>query len=205
MLARLAEREMSVSELAAPYAMSLAAVSKHIRSLERASLSLGLLGVGQGHALVYRWLAQAWPRGVLARGLRLAVLVYFLSFVFWEFFTPFNQLGEPLPLIALELTFWAVIALCEGLAIAAVMESRRAGYGGLGEGAGRRHQTRDKRQLCGGQRLQKARDRAQRKWRRLGNPCDGLRAVRRTGNREHVVASLFAGLPYPDPPRGGAS
>ncbi len=38
MLARLAAHEASVSELAAPYAMSLAAASKHVKALERAGL-----------------------------------------------------------------------------------------------------------------------------------------------------------------------
>jgi hypothetical protein len=41
-----------------------------------------------------------------------------MTFLFWEFFTPFNQLGEPLPLIAIELVFWATIALAEAFAIA---------------------------------------------------------------------------------------
>ena len=38
MLGRLARGEHTVSELAAPYRMSLAAVSKHIRTLEKAGL-----------------------------------------------------------------------------------------------------------------------------------------------------------------------
>lgn len=38
MLERLAKREQTVSELAAPYQMSLAAASKHIQTLERAGL-----------------------------------------------------------------------------------------------------------------------------------------------------------------------
>ncbi len=38
MLARLAKSEHTVGELAAPYRMSLAAASKHIRTLERARL-----------------------------------------------------------------------------------------------------------------------------------------------------------------------
>ncbi len=82
----------------------------------------GLMLFGIGHAFLYRWLSPHWPPGVLARGLRLAGLIFFLSFLFWEFFTPFNQFGEPLPLIALELSFWAVIALAEGLAIAGAIE-----------------------------------------------------------------------------------
>ena len=38
MLRRLAERERTVGELARPFAMSLAAASKHIKALERAGL-----------------------------------------------------------------------------------------------------------------------------------------------------------------------
>lgn len=38
MLRRLAERERTVGELAAPFKMSLAAASKHVRYLERAGL-----------------------------------------------------------------------------------------------------------------------------------------------------------------------
>ena len=79
------------------------------------------------YAFIYRWLAPAWPPGIPTKALRLAALVFLLSFVFWEFFTPFNPLGEPLALIALELTFWAAIALPEGFAIAAVMEAKRLG------------------------------------------------------------------------------
>ena len=67
-----------------------------------------------------------------ARAWRLAGLVFLLSFLFWEFFTPFNQLGEPLSLIALELTFWAAIALAEAYAIALVSELRPAARRQLG-------------------------------------------------------------------------
>lgn len=81
---------------------------------------LVLLSVGR--AFVFRWLAPAWPAGVAARGLRFAGLTFFLVFVFWEIFTPYNQFGEPPALVALELLFWAVIAVAEGLAIAAVIE-----------------------------------------------------------------------------------
>jgi hypothetical protein len=59
----------------------------------------------------------------VARAWRLAALIFFLSFLFWEFFTPFNQFGEPLPLIALQLLFWVIIAVAESLVIANLMES----------------------------------------------------------------------------------
>ncbi|MBI5057396.1 MAG: hypothetical protein HZB61_12350 [Nitrospirae bacterium] len=83
---------------------------------------LGLILFGIGHAFVYQWLAPSWPEGTKARAWRMAALVFFLSFLFWEFFTPFNQFGEPLPLIGLELIFWAAIAIAEAFVIAAVFE-----------------------------------------------------------------------------------
>lgn len=84
----------------------------------------GLVLFGILHAFVYRWLAPAWPHGIVERAWRMTALVFGLSFLFWEFFTPVNQLGEPLPLVGLELVFWAIIALVEALVIAAICEGR---------------------------------------------------------------------------------
>ncbi len=83
---------------------------------------LGITVFGIVHAYLYRWLCPSWPTGIARRGLSFALLVFLMTFVFWEFFTPFNQFGEPVGLIALELTFWALIALADGFAIAAIME-----------------------------------------------------------------------------------
>lgn len=83
---------------------------------------LGLYGFAFLHAVIYRLLSPAWRPGVWPRALRLAGLLFAVCYLFWEFFTPFNQFGEPLPLLALELLFWAVVALAEGLAIAATAE-----------------------------------------------------------------------------------
>jgi len=55
-LARLAEGETSVSELAAPYRMSLPAVSKHLRVLEQAGLI-----VRRKQGRVYRCRLRARP------------------------------------------------------------------------------------------------------------------------------------------------
>jgi hypothetical protein len=84
----------------------------------------GLLFFGIGHAVVYGWLSPAWPLGVLPRALRMAGLTFFLSYLFFEFFTPFNMFGEPPLLLALELAFWAAVALAEAIVIAAVLEWR---------------------------------------------------------------------------------
>jgi hypothetical protein len=90
-----------------------------------APIIIGLILFGIGHAFIYKWLSPAWPTGINARALRMAGLVFFLSFLFWEFFTPFNQFGEPLKLIGLELLFWAMIAAAEGFAISAVFEWKK--------------------------------------------------------------------------------
>lgn len=90
-----------------------------------APIILGFILFAIGHAFIYDWLSQAWPHGIRARALRMALLIFFLSFLFWEFFTPFNQFGEPALLIGLQLLFWAAIAIAEAFAIAAVFESRR--------------------------------------------------------------------------------
>lgn len=87
-----------------------------------APVIFGLVLFGIGHAFVYRWLSVAWPSGVLRRAPRFAALLFFMIFLFWEFFTPFNQFGEPLSLVALELLFWVIIALAEAFAISAVIE-----------------------------------------------------------------------------------
>ncbi|MCG3181070.1 MAG: hypothetical protein BIFFINMI_03439 [Phycisphaerae bacterium] len=88
-----------------------------------APIVVGLILFGLLHAFFYRMAAVAWPRGIVRRAGLLAFAVFTFSFLFWEFFTPFNQLHEPVKLIGLELVFWAIIALADGLAIAAVMET----------------------------------------------------------------------------------
>lgn len=89
-----------------------------------APIIIGLMFFGIGHAFIYRSVSAAWPAGLSQRGIRFAGLLFFMIFLFWEFFTPFNQFGEPLPLVALELLFWAIIAIAEAFAIAAVIEHK---------------------------------------------------------------------------------
>jgi hypothetical protein len=83
---------------------------------------LGIVGFGIFHAYLYRWICSSWPKGVVNRALSFSLVVFVMTFLFWEFFTPFNQLGEPLGLIAIELVFWALIALADGFTISAIME-----------------------------------------------------------------------------------
>lgn len=92
-----------------------------------APIIIGILLFGIGHAVIYRSVSVAWPPGITARALRMAALLFFMTFLFWEFFTPFNQFGEPLHLVALELSFWALIAVAEAFAIASIIERGRRG------------------------------------------------------------------------------
>ena len=92
-----------------------------------APIITGLVLFGIWHAFVYEWLSAAWPKGLLPRALRFAGLQFFMVFLFWEFFTPFNQFGEPLLLVALELLFWAAIAIGEAFVIASIMERGKSG------------------------------------------------------------------------------
>jgi len=85
-----------------------------------APIIIGIILFGIIHAYMYRWLSPTWPAGILKKGLLFAGLVFVMAFLFWEFFTPFNLFGEPLKLIAIELIFWALIALADGLTIAIV-------------------------------------------------------------------------------------
>jgi hypothetical protein len=85
-------------------------------------IALGLILFAIAHAFFYRSIAPAWPAGVFARALRFAFWMFLVVFVFWEFFTPFNQLHEPLHLLGIEIAFWAFIASAEAFAIASVME-----------------------------------------------------------------------------------
>jgi hypothetical protein len=52
----------------------------------------------------------------------MGLLLFVLSFLFDEAFTPFNLFHEPLPLVMLELVFWAIVAFAESSAIAWVIE-----------------------------------------------------------------------------------
>lgn len=94
-----------------------------------APIIVGMMLFAIGHAFIYRSVSPAWPAGLYQRALRFGGLLFFMIFLFWEFFTPFNQFGEPLPLIALELLFWAAIAFAEAFAIAAVLERKVDGGG----------------------------------------------------------------------------
>lgn len=79
---------------------------------------LGIAAViGALHGLVFCWIEPALPRDRLRRGASFAVILWVLMAVYFEFHTPFNMFGEPAALVAVELVFWAMVTLVEGLAL----------------------------------------------------------------------------------------
>ncbi len=77
---------------------------------------------GIAYASLYRSVARAWPDGFLPRTWRLALAVWALSCLFFELLGPFNLLGEPLGLVVLELSFWAVMAFVAAGVIVTIVE-----------------------------------------------------------------------------------
>ena len=90
-----------------------------------APIIIGIVLFGVFHAYIFRWLSPVLSGGVLQQGLQFGGLVFAMTFLFWEFFTPFNLFGEPLQLILLELVFWACIAAADGLVIAAIIGGKK--------------------------------------------------------------------------------
>jgi hypothetical protein len=52
---------------------------------------------------------------------RLALTIWALSCLFFEFLGPFNLLREPIGLVALELAFWAVMAIAAAAVIVTIL------------------------------------------------------------------------------------
>jgi len=86
------------------------------------SLLPGVLLLGIAHAFVYRWVAPGWPPSIFARAWRMAWVLFLVAFCFFELFTPVNQYLEPLPLVALQLVFWLIVAFVEAFTLAWLIE-----------------------------------------------------------------------------------
>src|SRR5215510_15139972 len=64
-----------------------------------------------GYAFLFKHISVLWPHNYWSRVWRLTLIMWFFSLLFFEFQGPFNLLGEPLPLVGLELVFWGISAL----------------------------------------------------------------------------------------------
>jgi hypothetical protein len=80
-----------------------------------------------GHALLYRSVAAAWPARYGAQLWRLALTVWFVGTLFFEFLAPFNLLHEPFRVQWWELLFWALSCSAEASVIIALLRPRLTG------------------------------------------------------------------------------
>jgi len=84
-------------------------------------------GIGAVHGLVFAWIEPVLPRdGAVRRGIAFAVILWALMALYFEFHTPFNMLGEPVPLVLLELFFWVIVLLVHGIVLSLIYGASRA-------------------------------------------------------------------------------
>ena len=88
-----------------------------------APIIIGIILFGIFHAYLFNWISPVLPKGIFNAGIKFGLMLFVMVFLFWEFFTPFNMFDEPLHLIALELAFWACIAIADGLAISFLLRN----------------------------------------------------------------------------------
>lgn len=74
------------------------------------------------HAFVFSIVYNGIPGRGWEKGFNFGLIVWLMTAVFFEFFVPFNLLGEPLPLVGLELLFLLIASAIEGIAISLVYD-----------------------------------------------------------------------------------
>lgn len=80
----------------------------------------GWIVIFVGYAFLFNHISVLWPQNYRTRLLRLTLIIWSFSLLFFEFQGPFNLLGEPPSLVALELVFWAISALGASAVIVAM-------------------------------------------------------------------------------------
>ena len=84
-------------------------------------VGVALLGLLQGG--VFAWIIKGLPEPTLKRGSGFGLVLFLLIATYFEFFTPYNLFGEPLPLIALELFFWFIVTQVQGIVLSFVYKA----------------------------------------------------------------------------------
>ncbi len=79
--------------------------------------AIGWILIGIVQTLVFFYIIEGLPKDTLKRGLTFGIVLWCLKSLFFEFFTPFNLFGEPLYLVAMELSFWFITDIAEGLTL----------------------------------------------------------------------------------------
>lgn len=76
--------------------------------------------IGVVHGLVFMWIEPSLPRSGLLRGAAFGVVLWALMALYFEFHAPFNMFGEPLVLVGVELVFWMIVLLVEGIVLSLI-------------------------------------------------------------------------------------
>lgn len=74
-------------------------------------------GVGVVHGLVFMLIEPSLGRTRFLRGMWFAVVIWASMALYFEFHTSFNMFRESVPLVMLELGFWVIVALVEGIVL----------------------------------------------------------------------------------------
>ena len=80
-------------------------------------LLIGNIILGIVFSAVYGWALKDLPGDSFGRGINLGIVLWALIALWSALFTNFNLLGEPLYLTLVELIFWLVLFLIEGIII----------------------------------------------------------------------------------------
>lgn len=81
-------------------------------------MTLGFIVLAVIHAFIFSVIKLGVPGDGWKKGLSFGLIIWLFSYLFFEFFTPWNMFGEPVRLVILELVFWIPVALSEGIVIA---------------------------------------------------------------------------------------
>lgn len=91
-------------------------------------MPVALLVISLFYSIAYGIVRPALPGSGLKKGLLFGFLLFAIASTWFEFFTPFNLMREPLPLVALELVAWYLTMTAAGLAFALGHEWRRGQF-----------------------------------------------------------------------------
>ncbi|ASC72008.1 hypothetical protein XM38_029620 [Halomicronema hongdechloris C2206] len=82
--------------------------------------------IGIVHGLVFTYIEPSFPKSTIKRGVAFAVILWALMALYFEFHTPFNMFHEPVSLLLLELFFWVMVLLVEGILISLMYGASRS-------------------------------------------------------------------------------
>jgi hypothetical protein len=81
--------------------------------------------IGIVHGLVFTYIEPSLPKNKIKRGAAFATILWALMALYFEFHAPFNMFHEPVSLVLLELLFWVVVVLVEGILISSIYGKSR--------------------------------------------------------------------------------